>query len=95
MEKLKATIAEKEKELEELKPKYEQMKKKEEDCTRTLALNEQKRQELYAKQGRGTQFTSKQDRDKWIENELKYKRFNLQIILFSCFYLNFFIITGL
>lgn len=89
MEKLKATIAEKEKELEELKPKYEQMKKKEEDCTRTLALNEQKRQELYAKQGRGTQFTSKQDRDKWIENELKYKHFNLQIILFSCFYLNF------
>lgn len=47
------------------------MKKREEECTRTLALNEQKRQELYAKQGRGTQFTSKQDRDKWIENELK------------------------
>ncbi|XP_077294987.1 structural maintenance of chromosomes 3 [Arctopsyche grandis] len=71
LEKLRCTIAEKEKELEALKPKYDEMKKREEECTRTLALNEQKRQELYAKQGRGTQFTSKQDRDKWIENELK------------------------
>ncbi|KOB78050.1 Structural maintenance of chromosomes smc3 [Operophtera brumata] len=32
---------------------------------------EHKRQELYAKQGRGTQFTAKQDRDQWMEKELK------------------------
>jgi len=36
-----------------------------------LALKEQKRKELYAKQGRGSQFTSKEDRDKWIQKELK------------------------
>lgn len=48
------------------------MKAREEECTRALALNQQKRQELYAKQGRGTQFTSKHDRDKWIEKELKW-----------------------
>lgn len=47
------------------------MKKREEECTRELSLKEQKRKELYAKQGRGSQFTSKDDRDKWIQNELK------------------------
>lgn len=36
-----------------------------------LALKEQKRKELYAKQGRGSQFTSKDERDKWIQKELK------------------------
>jgi len=37
-----------------------------------LALKEQKRKELYAKQGRGSQFTTKVERDKWITGELKY-----------------------
>jgi hypothetical protein len=37
-----------------------------------LALKEQKRKELYAKQGRGSQFTSKEARDQWIMKELKY-----------------------
>ncbi|KAL1425431.1 hypothetical protein MTO96_003513 [Rhipicephalus appendiculatus] len=36
-----------------------------------LSLKEQKRTELYAKQGRGSQFTSKAERDKWIQKELK------------------------
>ena len=40
--KLKDTITVKEKELEKLKPAYEEMKKKEEECTRELALKEQK-----------------------------------------------------
>lgn len=68
---LTKTIAEKEAELEELKPRYEEMKRKEEECTRELSLKEQKRKELYAKQGRGSQFASKDDRDRWIQNELK------------------------
>ena len=34
-------------------------------------MKEQKRKELYAKQGRGSQFTSKEDRDQWIKKELK------------------------
>lgn len=54
-----------------VKPQYEAMKKREEECTRELALKEQKRKELYAKQGRGSQFTSKEERDRWIQNELK------------------------
>ncbi|KAJ8921587.1 hypothetical protein NQ315_010492 [Exocentrus adspersus] len=65
------SIKEKEAELENVKPQYEAMKKREEECTRELALKEQKRKELYAKQGRGSQFTSKDDRDRWIQQELK------------------------
>lgn len=47
------------------------MKQREEDLSRELGLKEQKRKELYAKQGRGSQFKSKEDRDAWIQNELK------------------------
>ena len=36
-----------------------------------LAAAEQRRKELYAKQGRGNQFTSRDERDNWIKNELK------------------------
>ncbi len=68
---LEQTIVEKEKELEEVKPQYEAMKRKEEEYSRDLALKEQKRKELYAKQGRGAQFSSREERDKWIQNELK------------------------
>ncbi|XP_008549232.1 structural maintenance of chromosomes protein 3 [Microplitis demolitor] len=71
LEKLKATIALREQDLEKIKPEYEEMKRREEEYTRMLALKEQKRKELYAKQGRGSQFTNKDDRDKWIQNELK------------------------
>ena len=69
--KLRETIAVKEKELERIKPQYDEMKKKEDECTRELTLKEQKRKELYAKQGRGSQFTSKEQRDEWIRKELK------------------------
>lgn len=34
-------------------------------------LAEEKRKELFAKRGRGNQFSSKDDRDKWIRLELK------------------------
>merc|ERR550532_2913759 len=56
---------------ETINPKYEEMKKKEDECTRELALKEQKRKELYAKQGRGSQFSNKGQRDDWIKKELK------------------------
>lgn len=38
---------------------------------RRLAQATQERTDLYAKQGRGSQFTSKEERDKWIKKELK------------------------
>lgn len=36
-----------------------------------LLLAEQRRKELYAKQGRGNQFTSREERDAWIKKELR------------------------
>ncbi|KAL7027749.1 hypothetical protein ACKWTF_005564 [Chironomus riparius] len=71
LKRLELTIAEKEKELKQIKPQYEEMKKKEEEYSRELAVKDQKRKELYAKQGRGSQFSSREERDKWIQNELK------------------------
>lgn len=71
LERLKVTISEKEKELDDVRPRYEEMRQKEDHYSRDLALKEQKRKELYAKQGRGSQFNSREDRDKWIQNELK------------------------
>ncbi|XP_042143182.1 structural maintenance of chromosomes protein 3 [Ixodes scapularis] len=68
---LKDTIAQKMALLDDIRPQYEAQKKREEECTRELSLKEQKRTELYAKQGRGSQFTSKAERDKWIQKELK------------------------
>lgn len=77
LENLKGRIGEKQSELDQIKPEYEEMKKVEEECTRQLSLKEQKRSELYAKQGRGSQFTSKTERDTWIQNELKSLRRNI------------------
>lgn len=71
LERLEDTIAQKTQLLDDLRPQYEEQKRREEECTRVLALKEQKRKELYAKQGRGSQFTSKEERDKWIQKELK------------------------
>ena len=68
---LKARISEKQAELDKIRPEFEKMKTIEEDCTRQLTLKQQKIQEFYAKQGRGSQFTSKSERDAWIKNELR------------------------
>ncbi|XP_070387461.1 structural maintenance of chromosomes protein 3 isoform X1 [Dermacentor andersoni] len=68
---LQETVAQKMALLDGIRPQYEAQKKREEECTRELSLKEQKRTELYAKQGRGSQFTSKAERDKWIQKELK------------------------
>lgn len=57
--------------MEDVRPRYEAMRRKEEEYSRELGLKEQKRKELYAKQGRGSQFSSRDERDKWIQNELK------------------------
>lgn len=37
----------------------------------SLKAAEQRRKELFAKQGRGNQFLSREDRDSWITKELK------------------------
>ncbi|XP_053548973.1 structural maintenance of chromosomes protein 3 [Bombina bombina] len=59
------------KELAETEPKFSSVKQKEESGIARLAQATQERTDLYAKQGRGSQFTSKEERDKWIKKELK------------------------
>ncbi|XP_068213135.1 structural maintenance of chromosomes protein 3 isoform X2 [Palaemon carinicauda] len=71
LQKLRTTISQKEGELEAIKPQYEEMKSREDEAQRELSLKDQKRKELYAKQGRGSQFTSKEQRDQWIQKELR------------------------
>ncbi|GCC21128.1 hypothetical protein chiPu_0019595, partial [Chiloscyllium punctatum] len=70
-QKLLEKIEEKQKELAETEPKFSAVKEKEENGIARLAQATQERTDLYAKQGRGSQFTSKEERDKWIKKELK------------------------
>ncbi|XP_041476327.1 structural maintenance of chromosomes protein 3-like [Lytechinus variegatus] len=71
LEKLDTEIGSKQGELEAIMPRYEDLQRKEEQCTARLQQCEQRRTELFAKQGRGNQFTTREDRDKWIRKELK------------------------
>ena len=77
LKQLKAKIAENQAKLDEIRPEYEEMKEEEERCTRELSLKEQKRSELYAKQGRGSQFKTKKDRDDWITAEVRVLNRNI------------------
>merc|ERR1711915_808107 len=52
LQKLRNTISQKESELEAIRPQYEEMKGREDEPQRELSLKDQKRKELYAKQGR-------------------------------------------
>ncbi|KAJ8025935.1 Structural maintenance of chromosomes protein 3 [Holothuria leucospilota] len=71
LEKVDAEISAKQQELEQIMPRYEELQKQEENCNQRLQQCEQRRAELFAKQGRGNQFTTREERDKWIKKELK------------------------
>lgn len=71
MGKLEEKIEKTGEQLESIAPQYEAQRQREEQAAAQLALAEQRRKELYAKQGRGNQFTSVQERDRWITKELK------------------------
>ncbi|CAF1559278.1 unnamed protein product, partial [Adineta steineri] len=62
---------ESEQKLAKIIPDYDIIRRQEEQKTAQRDLAEEKRKELFAKRGRGNQFTSKDDRDKWIRLELK------------------------
>ncbi|CAF0819204.1 unnamed protein product [Adineta ricciae] len=64
-------IAESEQKLAKIIPEYDVIRREEEQKTAQRDLAEEKRKELFAKRGRGNQFGSKDDRDKWIRLELK------------------------
>lgn len=71
LEKLEKEIVAKQRELDDILPRYQQVKDTEEQCNARLKACEQRKTELYAKQGRGNQFSSKEQRDVWIKKEIK------------------------
>ncbi|CAF3493954.1 unnamed protein product [Rotaria socialis] len=64
-------LTESEQQLAKILPNYDLLRREEEQKTAQRDLAEEKRKELFAKRGRGNQFGSKEDRDKWIRLELK------------------------
>lgn len=69
LENLEQTIQSKEEELGELLPNYNRLKTEENECSSRMKTCERRRTELYAKQGRKNQFTSAEERDRWITEE--------------------------
>nr|XP_022909118.1 structural maintenance of chromosomes protein 3-like [Onthophagus taurus] len=68
---LELTIKEQESELDKVNAQYEAMKRKEEQSVINLTLKIQKQKELIGKEHRRRHFTVKDDRNRWIQNELK------------------------
>lgn len=58
------------KELEKIKPEYEEQGIKEKEITKDIMEREKQLSILYQKQGRATQFSSKTARDKWLQKEI-------------------------
>jgi structural maintenance of chromosome 3 (chondroitin sulfate proteoglycan 6) len=68
---LQKLIEASETELAHISPEYERLKAAESEMIHERDSNEQKRNEIYAKQGRSTRFRNKEERDQWIKKELK------------------------
>lgn len=66
---LEKTVEKRQRELDRLLPRYTQQKSEEEQLNTRLKACEQRRAELFAKQGRGQQFSSGKERDNWIKKE--------------------------
>ena len=69
LDELNGEIGNKETELQGILPQYNEMREKEQELNSDISRNELRQQELYAKQGRGKQFRTKQERDKWLKKE--------------------------
>ncbi|CAF0914435.1 unnamed protein product [Adineta ricciae] len=64
-------LQESEQQLTKIIPEYDLLRREEEEKIAQRDLAEEKRKELFAKRGRGNQFGSTDERDKWIRHELK------------------------
>jgi structural maintenance of chromosome 3 (chondroitin sulfate proteoglycan 6) len=67
---VKQDIATREAELKKLLPKYNESKNKEANVRKDLDIAEAARNRLYNKQGRGTQFKTKAERDQFLKKEI-------------------------
>lgn len=67
----KTELAKKEKELAKITPEYNQKKSEEDDIRRQLDMADATRQRLVAKQGRGTRYKNKRERDAHVQKEIE------------------------
>jgi structural maintenance of chromosome 3 (chondroitin sulfate proteoglycan 6) len=67
---LEKEIKDSTKELDMITPLYDSQLKKEKDISRGIMEHEKQLSILYQKQGRATQFSSKAERDKWLQREI-------------------------
>jgi structural maintenance of chromosome 3 (chondroitin sulfate proteoglycan 6) len=70
MKRLGGAILEREKELEELLPEYNDQRQQELDVKSQLDEAEIARQRLYTKQGRNARFRNKKERDDWLQEQI-------------------------
>jgi structural maintenance of chromosome 3 (chondroitin sulfate proteoglycan 6) len=78
LEEVSADIAATEIALQDIQPRYESELDTENQVKEKLADAERELHELYSKQGRHEQFGSKDDRDKWLKQEIKQMRSSLK-----------------
>ena len=71
LNRLESLIKSSEERLAKIKPEYDLLRAREMELTQQRDLCDQKRNEIYAKQGRSTRFRNKEERDQWIKKELK------------------------
>ena len=70
LQSIKAQIAEADKELKKVKPKYEADSAKEQAVKAQVDTAEATQQRLYSKQGRNARFKTKKDRDEWLQAQI-------------------------
>ncbi|CAI5445487.1 unnamed protein product [Caenorhabditis angaria] len=71
---LRAEIIEKQNELETINPEYEKLVEEESRIITDVRINETRMREILAKQGQRSQFSSQDDRDKFLTKEVKRLR---------------------
>ena len=70
MNDLTTEISQKQSELQTMLPEYQQTRDQEERLSARVKACEQRRSELFAKQGRVQQFDNEAQRDRWINKEI-------------------------
>ncbi|KAF5575401.1 structural maintenance-chromosome 3 (chondroitin sulfate proteoglycan 6) [Fusarium pseudoanthophilum] len=77
LESVQNEIASKEQQLSTINPDYNQKKQEEDEIRRQLDHAESTRNRLFAKQGRGSQFRNKSERDAWLRKEIQELELNI------------------
>uniref|UniRef100_A0A914V280 Structural maintenance of chromosomes protein 3 n=1 Tax=Plectus sambesii TaxID=2011161 RepID=A0A914V280_9BILA len=72
LDQLKSDISEKEERLGEVVPRYNNLQQEESKTLTDLRIREQRCKELYAKQGHKDQFRNEEERDKWLNKEIRF-----------------------